>query len=270
MKRALTLSTILLVSVAGALAAHDLFLKPAAFFVTPGASVNVRVLNGTFTTSENSVSRDRLRDLSLLGPSGRTALDTTMWDTTGTASSIALRTSEAGTYMLAASLRTREIKLEAKEFNEYLASDGVNDVLAARRRSGETGLAARERYSKHVKAVFQVGANRTDGFDTVLGYPAELVPLDNPYSVRTGRILRVRALTDGVPVPNQIVIAGGRTPAGSRINPQTVRTDADGTARVRISSRGAWYVKFINMQRARGDTTIDYESKWATLTFGVR
>jgi hypothetical protein len=29
-------------------------------------------------------------------------------------------------------------------------------------------------------------------------------------------------------------------------------------------------VKFIHMQPAAGDSTIDYESKWATLTFGVR
>jgi hypothetical protein len=29
-------------------------------------------------------------------------------------------------------------------------------------------------------------------------------------------------------------------------------------------------VKFIHMRPAADDTTIDYESKWATLTFGVR
>jgi hypothetical protein len=28
-------------------------------------------------------------------------------------------------------------------------------------------------------------------------------------------------------------------------------------------------VKFIHMRPVTGDTTIDYESKWATLTFGV-
>jgi len=29
-------------------------------------------------------------------------------------------------------------------------------------------------------------------------------------------------------------------------------------------------VKFIHMQRVTGDSMIDYESKWATLTFGVQ
>jgi hypothetical protein len=36
-----------------------------------------------------------------------------------------------------------------------------------------------------------------------------------------------------------------------------------------LSRPGKWYIKFIRMVRARGDS-IDYESKWATLTFEVR
>jgi hypothetical protein len=80
----------------------------------------------------------------------------------------------------------------------------------------------------------------------------------------------VRAVVEGEPITNQLVIAGGRTPSGARIAQRSVRTDSAGIARVRISSRGAWYVKFIHMERAAADSTIDYESKWATLTFGVR
>jgi hypothetical protein len=77
-------------------------------------------------------------------------------------------------------------------------------------------------------------------------------------------------VVEGEPVANQVVIAGGRTPAGARIAQQTVRTNREGEARIRIPSRGVWYVKFIHMQPAAADTTIDYESKWATLTFAVR
>ena len=84
-----------------------------------------------------------------------------------------------------------------------------------------------------------------------------------------GQNLRVRAVVEGEAVPNQVVIAGGRTPSGARIAQRTVRTNRDGEASIRIGSRGAWYVKFIHMERAVSDT-VDYESKWATLTFGVR
>ena len=83
---------------------------------------------------------------------------------------------------------------------------------------------------------------------------------------------------DGKPVANQVVVAGGRPPRGGRLAERRVRTGADGIARIRITDRGQWYVKFINMVRVVSDTmarpagapALDYESKWATLTFEIR
>jgi hypothetical protein len=253
-----------------ALRAHDLFLRLERYFVPPNSDVRVYVLNGTFSKSEGAVTRDRLRALDLIGPAGVTPLDTVAWVPAGDTTILTVRTGDAGTYVIGASLRPRELRLEAKDFNTYLATDGVPDVLEARRRSGELDRPARERYHKHVKAMLQVGTRRSDGFDRALGYPAELVPLDNPYALPRGSSLRVRALVDGRPVANQYVVTGGRGAGGSRIAQRSVRTDAGGVARVPLRSAGIWYVKFIHMERATADTTIDYESKWATLTFQVR
>lgn len=263
------LTAVLLLVCATSLLAHDLFLRPDRFFLRVGELVRVRVLNGTFTASEGAVARGRLRDLSLSGPAGRAQLDTTDWQTRGDTSMLTVRASSSGTWVLGASLLPRFIRLEAADFNEYLAHDGIPDVLEARRRAGELGRPARERYSKHVKTLLQVGATRSDGYDIVLGYPAELVPLDNPYRLDVGGVLRVRALVDGAPMSGQAVLSGGCTPAGTVIRERLVRTDAVGVARIPIRSRGAWYVKFIRMVPVRGDS-VDYESKWATLTFGVR
>jgi uncharacterized GH25 family protein len=264
MKRRFLLSVVFLLAMAGALSAHDLFLKLDSYFVAPGSSLVVRVLNGTFVASEGAVTRDRLRDIAVVGPTGRTRADTSTWSVQGDTSLLRVSTGESGTYVIGASLSPLELTLEAKEFNEYLAHDGVPDVLAARRRAGELDRPARERYSKHVKALVQVGGRRTDGYQTVLGYPAELVTLENPYELKAGGTLRVRAMVEGEPVAKQLIVAGTRT--GQR----SMRTDSSGVARFRIGSRGAWYVKFIHMRPAVGDTTIDYESRWATLTFGVR
>ena len=60
--------------------------------------------------------------------------------------------------------------------------------------------------------------------------------------------------------------------SGRRFRETTVRTDSGGVARVALRNRGIWYVKFINMRAisaAAGDS-VDYESKWATMTFAVR
>ena len=270
MKRRFLVPALLSLITAGTLAAHDLFLRAENYFVAPDTDVRLDVLNGTFSKSENAVTRDRLRDLSVVTADGvGSPLDRAGWAETGDTSVITVRVGSSGTYVIGASLLPRAIALDAKDFNTYLAGDGIPDVLAARRRSGELDKPARERYSKHVKALVQVGATRTSGYGAELGYPAELVPLNNPYSLRVGSNLRVRAVVEGEAVPNQIVIAGGRTPSGARIAQRTVRTNRDGIASIRIGSRGVWYVKFIHMERAVSDT-VDYESKWATMTFGVR
>ena len=259
----------LIITAAGALEAHDLFFRADSFRVAPGTTLAMRVLNGTFSESENAVARNRLRDISVVSPAGRSRPDTTFWSSKGDTSLFTVQTGPAGTYVIGASLLSREITLKADEFNAYLQEDGIPDVLAARRRANELKKDATERYAKHIKAIIQVGAKRTGDFSTVLGYPAELVPLENPYSLGVGSTLRVRALVDGKAAANQLVVSGGRTPSGARLRESRIRTDASGVARIRLTSRGQWYVKFINMVPFGGPEKIDYESKWATLTFEI-
>lgn len=265
-------TTILVLGIAGSLGAHDLFLKADRFFLPANSVVAVRAINGTFTKSEGAVTIDRIRHSAIIGGGTSSSLVPSAWDTTKDMSTWTVRTGAPGTYVVAASLLPRTIKLTGAEFNEYLATDGLPDVLAARRKSGELGKGAHERYSKHVKTLLQVGNVRTARVDTVLGYPAELVALDNPYARRAGSSIRVKALVDGVPVANQYLLYGGRTASGGRINARGIRTDSEGIARIRVNRAGTWYVKFINMQKigsAAGDS-VDYESKWASLTFAMR
>jgi hypothetical protein len=262
---------VLLCLVATTAFAHDLFFRMGSFFVTTNSSNRVLVLNGTFSSSENSVTQDRLLDLSVVSPSGRAKADTSLWSAAGDTSVFTLRTGSAeGTYVVGASLSPREITLSAKDFNGYLAEDGIPDVLAVRKAKGELGKPATERYAKHIKALVQVGAARSGDFAFVMGYPAELVPLDNPYSLRPGSVLRVRAMVDNRPVANQLVVSGGRIPSGARLAEQRVRTDANGVARITLHRRGQHYVKFIHMVPWTGADKLDYESKWATLTFELR
>ncbi len=270
MKRASLLALVLLLAVAGTLAAHDLFIKPASFFLAPNTSSQAYIVNGTFTRSENAVAYDRVRDLSVVGPPGHAHPDAAVWSATGDTSVLRFTTGAAGTYVLGASTLPRTLKLEGKDFNAYLKSDGVPDVLAARTKDGELGKPARERYHKHVKTLVQVGDTRSEHYETALGYPAELVPVDNPYALKRGATLRLKALVDGQPVANQYIVTGGRTRAGGRLTSAGLRTDAEGIVRVPLTATGQWYVKFIHMTKASGDTAVDYESKWASLTFEVR
>jgi uncharacterized GH25 family protein len=269
-KRSVILAVAALIGSAATLQAHDFFFRPDTFFVSPGATLVLRALNGTFSKSENSITRDRLQDLSVVSSRGRDHLDTTAWSAKGDTSNLTVRTGASGTYVVGASLRARQITLGAKDFNAYLAEDGIPDVLAMRKKSGALNRNATERYSKHIKAIVQVGDRRTGDYSVVLGYPAELVPLDNPYLLRPGSMLKVRAMVDGHAAPNQLIVSGGRKPSGARLAESKIRADAAGVARIRLTGPGEWYVKFISMVPFKGTEPIDYESKWATLTFAVK
>lgn len=266
-KQFITAALLLMIS-ATLLLAHDLFLKLDSYFVPPNTAVRVAVLNGTFSSSEGPVAPDRLLDLSVVGPTQRRGIPRQSWKPAGDTTWLTLQTGATGTYVIGASLSPRQIALSGEDFNSYLKEDGIPDVLNARTLNGELGKAVRERYHKHVKAVLQVGDTRTEAFGTVLGYPAEIVPLGNPYATRIGDTLAVRALVDGKAVVNQLVIAGGERD-GQKIEETRTRSDSTGVARFALSGAGKWYIKFIHMVPVTGDS-VSYESKWATLTFQIR
>lgn len=283
MKRRATAAIIASVMVgvltASVLNAHDLFLRPRDYVVAPDGAVDVRVLNGTFTTSESPLTPDRLLDLSVVGPSGRVHPDRFGWTAAGKESGWRVRLGGTGTHVLGASLLPRTIHLTGAQFNDYLREEGLPDVLAHRRAAGVATSPAHERYAKHVKALVRVEGRGTTvpsagdtAYRVILGYPAELVPLADPYRMHQGQSLEVRALVDGAPAVRQVLLSGGRTVDGKTIAERRVRTGGDGMARITLSQRGTWYVKFIHMvpiPASAGDS-VTHESKWATLTFAVR
>ena len=268
--RRLVITSCLLVLTGTLALAHDMFLKPAQFFLAENATLDLALLNGTFSKSENSIERKRLLDISVLGPAGRFHVDTSQWKATGDTSFMSLKVGAAGTYVIGVSTRSNMIALKAEEFNAYLKDDGIPDVLAARTKDGELKTASRERYHKHVKAMVQVGEARSEHFSTALGYPAEIIPINNPYSLKVGGTLRFKTVVDGKPMAAQYVLYGGRTPSGGRIEMKNLRSGADGSAEIRLTTAGTWYIKFINMTKLANDPEANYESKWATLTFAVK
>ncbi len=269
MKRRTVMILGIAILTASAVYAHDLFLKFDSYFVPTNRTVRIPVINGTFSMSEGPLAPDRIVDISIVSPAGRARLDTGAWTIGTDTSFLDITTSGAGTYVVGVSTRTNEIGLTGLQFNQYLESDGIPDALEARKRRGASDEEdVRERYAKHVKAVFQVGESRTGEFDTQLGYPAEIILLNNPYEVSVGGELRVRCLVDGKPVANQYVLAGGEHD-GTMIPETAVRTDPHGEATFRLHAAGRWYIRFISMTKS-DDPEIDYRSKWATITFEIR
>lgn len=260
----LTVSVLLAASIFG----HDLFLKTDSFFLKPNSKFTVKVMNGTFMASEGAVSFARLNDVSVVSDGKRTHPVEADFTKDESTAFMNLTTGAAGTYVIGLSTKPREIALTAEQFNEYLKEDGLPDTLEERRKTGELGKDAKERYAKHVKAILQVGDKQTDDYKTVLGYPVELVPQQNPYKLKKGATIEILCLKDGKPLANQVVLAG-REENGKLVVSPDLRSDAKGIVKVPLSGAGKWYVKFINMAKL-DDPNLNYESKWTTLTFEMK
>ncbi len=264
--------------------AHDLFVKLDSYYLEPNSSVTIPILNSSFILSQNAIMRDRVIDISLVSAAGRTHIDMMKWagDTTyADTTFLQIETGDQGTYIVGASTKPRELGMSGFDFNDYLAHDGIPDILAAREGVDTTNEEVWERYAKHVKAVLQVGdkvdkpktwwrfwQKEDPAYLTHLGYPAEVVPLENPYAMKVGDELSFLCLVDGEPVANQNVLLGGEK-GGVLFDEVDARSDAEGIVKFVIPEAGNWYVEFIHMAPVASED-LDYESKWATLAFEMR
>jgi uncharacterized GH25 family protein len=272
MQRFLVCVAVTLAAIAGF--GHDLFLVVPDHHFSIGSPITVALYNGTFDTSENTIGRERMLDVTVIDGAGEaTHPAAEQWREDGTATLLDFKAGAPGTHVVGVSTAPRMIELTAEEFNEYLRHDGVLDVLEARRVGGTADQPAAERYSKHVKTILQVGRMATDTFDHRFGYPIEIVPLANPASLSVGESLAFQVLAAGVPVADQSVHASyegfhGHDDSGGHREAAAVRTDDQGTAQVELTRSGRWYLRLIRMLPS-DDEGVDYESNWATLTFEV-
>ena len=268
MKKQTVFASILSLALVASVFAHDLFLKTDSFFLKPNSKFTVQIMNGTFQASEGAVSFARLNDVSVVSDGKTVHPQETDFTKNETTAFMNLTTGAAGTYVIGLSTKSREIALKAADFNEYLREDGLPDTLEERRKTGELEKDAKERYAKHVKAILQVGKKQTDDYKTVLGYPVELIPQQNPYKSKKGDTIEILCLKDGKPLAGQVVLAGREESGKLTVAPE-LRSDKNGIVKLRLDGVGKWYVKFINMARL-DDPNLNYESKWTTLTFEIK
>lgn len=280
-----------------AFSSHDMYLKLDTYFLQPDSPASIMLFNGTFDTSENAISRDRMIDISLIGNGKRIQVDTNQWSENGGITILNFQTGKTGTWVAGVSTRTRNIQMPAADFNNYLEHDGVLDMLQWRKNNNALDQDAVEKYSKHVKTIFQVGDHLTDDWQTELGYPIEFVPLSNPYDLHPGHNMQVKLLWQGKPLANQLVYVGSKKNEHHHEHESEhvraegsdhshdhehedeeaethhhdlaqFRTDANGMLDFEITHQGIWYLRTINLLLSE-EPGLTHESNWATLTFEV-
>lgn len=264
-----------------------MYLKLDTYFLQADTPATIKLFNGTFDKSENVIDRNRMIDVSIVGNGVRERIDSTLWSERDSMTLLNFKTGTPGTYVAGLSTYARSLEMDAQAFNDYLAHDGVTDMLEWRKANNALDQAANEKYSKHVKTIFQVGDKKTSDWNVNLGYPIEFIPLSNPYELLEGDTLRVKLFRDGAPLANQLITIdskethshssddtdhshdhdtaeGGHHHHGS----SQTRTDSNGELSVALSNSGIWFLRTIHLVESN-EEDLTHESNWATLTFEV-
>ena len=251
--------------------AHEYWLAPSTYRAAPGASIEVRAFAGTgFRGTPNPfaaprtvrliVRTDRKRDVAGLAVNGDPRLARFVL-ADGKGASVAF---ESG---------FTAIELSGPDFDRYLAAEGLDAPLAARRRAGANLRSARERYRRCAKTWIS-GSDLRRSLDP-FGLPLEIVPLSDP---TRGSPLAVRLVEGGRPLAGALVRAwraglapgAGGFAASARDSSGPVaqaRSDRRGIAVLAIRGAGEWLVSAVHMKPSRDRTQAEWESTWASLTF---
>ncbi len=245
--------------------AHDFWLVPKKFRINPGNSLIISANTGMdFPNSLSAVTPDRIDQFMLLGESKKENI--TEFTVQGNSLAANYSFEKPGTFVIAASLKPKEIKLTGKEFNEYLLADGLPNIYELRKKEGILDKDAVEYYSKYPKTIIQVGNKMDDSPTRPVGFPIEIIPKVNPYKLKKGDELEVSVLFRGKPLPNAEIAwsypGRGEEFAGS------IKTDEEGQASIPLVKAGPYVIRLTHMEWVKKPTH-EWESYWTSLTFEV-
>ena len=241
--------------------AHQFWVEPAAFWLTPPAALSVTLQVGDSRSRQQSpIPPQRITRFEAIGPTG---------DSVDMRNGAA-RLEKSGAYLVALETdNAAHSRQSAARFNEYLESEGLTPALQYRTSTHQMHVDGFERYSRTAKSIVLVGRHDRHMQRHVtqpLGLKLEIVPQVSPYAEPPPVRFPVRVLYEGQPLAGALVklmnLAADLTGANESV------TDAAGMASFSMPTRGSWLVSVVWTRRLDDAADADYETTFSSLTFG--
>lgn len=265
MKTTKLLRSLLLAAVVPSFA-HDLYLMPEHFVAAAGTHLRVVFHNGDeFPVGVSAVKPERLRNTKLVSRAGSAMFESIIAEAKRTTALV--RVPVAGYAILTAETLPSFIELDPEKFRSYLEHENLTNALQWRKSHSESGKPGRERYSKYVKSLIQVGKSDTY-YRERTGLAIEIIPEADPYSLKPGATLPVQVLFRGTPAAD-VAVESAWLENGKAKMEVVGRTDANGRARITVKATGPHRLHAIVMERCAAPEAADWESFWASLTFEI-
>lgn len=256
------LVVILLLALSGvSIAAHDMWIEPVSFVAETGKVVGLRLRVG-----ENFLGDPLVRDPSLIdrfiiadAHGIKPVIGRDGADPAGL-----IRPTDEGLLVVGYQSKPSPVVLPPAKFNQYLAEEGLETIVALRAKRGEAASDAREVFTRCAKSLMLLGPPTVAQRDRVLRFTLELTAERNPYMMTAGQNLPFRLTYQDEPLAGALVVAISQRQPSAKIS---ARTDKAGRVRLRLSEPGAWLIKSVHMIPAPAGSGSEWASFWASLTF---
>jgi uncharacterized GH25 family protein len=251
--------------------AHDFWVEPDEYWLRPDAVVlmTLQVGHGPFR-QRSPIPLSRIVRFAAIAPDGTPIDLRANLHLGGNTADADLRFRAPGAYVLVLETDDRaQSHLPAIRFNDYLEVEGLTTALAQRERTHRMDADGSENYSRRAKSIVQVGlpgAGSQAQVTRPLGLPLEIVPEVSPYSQPRPANFPVRVIYAGRPLAGALLkltnLAQDATPL------ETHRTDHAGRATFTMPSRGTWLLNVIWTKGLPTSRETDFETVFASLSFG--
>lgn len=263
----------LLIAAARPASAHEFWLWPSLWNARPGDTVSVRVLVGTGFRGETKpypaprvarleVRTNRVTDVRALATNGGEEYARFIAPDDGGAS-------------VAYECRFADLTLPAADFDAYLALEGLDAPLAARRAQGVNAGPGRERYARCCRT--WIAGRDVARANRPAGMTLEVLPARDPVA---GGAVPFHVTLRGQPLAHALVRAWRRDLASANRSVAVAardsvppvfsgRTDAHGDVVVPVRAAGEWLVSCVHMEPSEDRAEADWQSWWSSFTFAA-
>ena len=259
------ISTLILLAWITLAEAHEFWLQPEKFFFKPGEKLHVRFMMGeNFMGEPWDLKKNHIEKLELHHLASIKNLADSVKENEKNSLTVSLR--EEGTQLVVMQSNKAFIELEGEKFNEYLKEEGLDDAYALREKTHSLDKPSKEFHSRYTKLLLQVGDKKDATYEKVIGFPVEIIPEKNPYTLKKGDPVRFKIFFEGKPLFGAKVKVWNRF--DNRTTLQNIYTEKNGMMETRISNPGPWMVSVVKMVPSK-EGPAEWQSYRGSLVFGV-
>lgn len=266
------LSLVIGVGTASTAIAHDFWLQPARWTTMPAAKTGVTLQVGHGPSRQrSSIAAARIVRFEAIAPDGRRIDLRPRLHMGGAVDDATIAFDRPGTYVVVLATDSRaQSHLPAIRFNDYLKVEGLTPAIELRTRTGRTDADGAENYSRHAKAIVQVGSPDRSSRTMVerpLGLELEIVPDRSPLATPRATTFPVRVFYRGRLLAGALVKLTNLAHDAEPV--EMHRTDASGRAVFAMPGRGSWLVNVIWTRPTPRTNINDFETSFSSLSFGI-